>query len=599
MAKSLFVSPFGPAFYQGKVATGAKLLFYETGTLLPITIEDANGDPLSNPISADLYGVFVPIYIPDEDVDYRVRMTTSSGQLIGDFDPADNLSGKINEAIAIFETTLAGIAGAGIVGFSHTATYSQGTIGLHGQGIVSVKDAPFNAVGDGVTDDTIAIAAAYTFAAGGANPRALYFPSGRYLTTQPIGGSVAVPLYGEGPTQSVIVTNTSIDAISFDVAGQHGVNISNIGIEQTLAYASISSGAGIKIHMAYYANINNVQITGTYNGIDYVQCPVSTIQNLLVQQFKNIGLNSTGNANFDLRMRSFTISGTPAGANPKGFIGIKLLDGNDEFQLTDGIISTCVNPMVCDATLFILNQQPDFCRIGSVSFDNCDDGVLVDNSTDIVFTNCFFSNRPGVGVRIGSSKSVKSIQFIGCTIINCGGDGIDVGAHAEDTLVLGCKILGNSASAGPNIAHGISISIGAVGFTCIGSKFGNDWIGVAGTQADGIYIPAGTLNGLNIVANTFTSGGGAFVNNSTGTQSVVANSGYRTYASGSATLAAGVHAQTIIPSMGNANYQLIFTSNTPGETYGYSLKNASGFFITSSNPASTATVDWVASFGMG
>ena len=47
--------------------------------------------------------------------------------------------------------------------------------------MVSVKDAPFNAKGDGSTDDSAALQAAFDGPA-----RHLYFPAGRYLVTRPI-----------------------------------------------------------------------------------------------------------------------------------------------------------------------------------------------------------------------------------------------------------------------------------------------------------------------------------------------------------------------------------------------------------------------------
>lgn len=68
---------------------------------------------------------------------------------------------------------------AGIVSFSQTATYPQGSVGLALQVIVNIKNAPYNAVGDGVADDSAAIQAAVNGlpASGGK----IVFPTGTYL----------------------------------------------------------------------------------------------------------------------------------------------------------------------------------------------------------------------------------------------------------------------------------------------------------------------------------------------------------------------------------------------------------------------------------
>lgn len=71
---------------------------------------------------------------------------------------------------------------------------------------VSVKD--FGAVGDGVTDDTVAMAAAH------ATGRTIYYPSGTYLFTKLTTPITRGGIVGDGPTSTVLhSTDTSNDAL--------------------------------------------------------------------------------------------------------------------------------------------------------------------------------------------------------------------------------------------------------------------------------------------------------------------------------------------------------------------------------------------------
>ena len=61
-------------------------------------------------------------------------------------------------------------------------------------GIISVKDAPYNAVGDGSTDDTSAIQSALN-----SNHKSIYFPTGDYVITAPLTSSLdGRKICGEG-----------------------------------------------------------------------------------------------------------------------------------------------------------------------------------------------------------------------------------------------------------------------------------------------------------------------------------------------------------------------------------------------------------------
>lgn len=118
---------------------------------------------------------------------------------------------------------LASAAGAGLIGFSHAQTYPAGTLGAKGKDTVSVKDAPYNAKGDGTTDDTAAIQAAIT-ACGGQNGKTVHFPAGNYYITAPITVPNYTHIIGDGPYKSRINLEgkaytghifTNADAVTF------------------------------------------------------------------------------------------------------------------------------------------------------------------------------------------------------------------------------------------------------------------------------------------------------------------------------------------------------------------------------------------------
>jgi len=75
--------------------------------------------------------------------------------------------------------------------------------------VVSVKDFPFLAVGDGVTDDTAAIQAAlaHTISVEGE----LYIPPGNYVISASLNIYGNISVKGAGPQVSVIQPTTAVD----------------------------------------------------------------------------------------------------------------------------------------------------------------------------------------------------------------------------------------------------------------------------------------------------------------------------------------------------------------------------------------------------
>ena len=125
----------------------------------PQPIRTLNGYPSRNGTPGRLY----------VNSDYSIRVMNSKGSLVYS---APTATERYSEAV------VTGVD-AGKVTFSQTATYPQGSAGLALQVVVNIKNAPYNAVGDGVADDSAAIQAAVDdLPIGGGK---IVFPTGVYL----------------------------------------------------------------------------------------------------------------------------------------------------------------------------------------------------------------------------------------------------------------------------------------------------------------------------------------------------------------------------------------------------------------------------------
>jgi hypothetical protein len=148
----------GAQFFDnnGNPLSGGKLLTYAAGTTTPqVTYTTAAGNVAhTNPIVLDSAGR-VPsgeIWLTDA-LGYKFTLTTSADVLIATY---DNVTGNGSGILA----SLAAASGAGLVGFSQSATYPASTVGKKLQQIVCPLDAPYSAAGNGITNDAAALQAA-------------------------------------------------------------------------------------------------------------------------------------------------------------------------------------------------------------------------------------------------------------------------------------------------------------------------------------------------------------------------------------------------------------------------------------------------------
>lgn len=161
--------------------------------------------------------------------------------------PIDQGSTKQTPLSVVKSFVATGPFDAGNINFSQSGSYSQGTVGLSLQKMVSVKDAPFNAKGDGSTDDTSALQAAFDTAKIDGRTVLIPFGAYNYTSLNLDGITQGLNIVGEGdPSGSTDFTKCS-----------------------TLRCTSTGSGIGISVKSSYGVSLRNLALTynsGSYTG---------------------------------------------------------------------------------------------------------------------------------------------------------------------------------------------------------------------------------------------------------------------------------------------------------------------------------------------
>lgn len=277
-----FIGGAGWQFFtdDGAPLSGGKIFTYAAGTTSPlVTYTSRAGDtPNTNPIILDAAGRTPQQVWSTEGVLYKYVVTDANNVLIRSW---DNIGGTVVGADLAQDlaSTTDNNKGDALVGFrqSNASGFLTGSVGrtvnAKLQEFVSVLD--FGAVGNGITDDTVAIRNAVTAS------RSVMFPVGyTFRITSEIVVPASTNLFGEGTIfvdQSTYVrairldSDSIIQGITFRgtgqptavssglVGGQRGVAISSFGtknvkVQNCKFYGFVATSLNVSAAIVMFSN---------------------------------------------------------------------------------------------------------------------------------------------------------------------------------------------------------------------------------------------------------------------------------------------------------------------------------------------------------
>lgn len=189
---------------SGEILPGAALAWYASGTSTPLaTYSDPNLTvPNANPILCAADGRVPPVWLQDRS--YKLVMTLPNGTVVTR-DPIRNPGTGVFSSIADLASPAAG-KGDNLTTFVQRGDgATPRTTREKAQEAITPDD--YGAVGDGVTDDTLAIARARAAAGSGGS---VFLPTGKLYRATEVGDSLGVGYDGPG----VISRDTGSSAYS-------------------------------------------------------------------------------------------------------------------------------------------------------------------------------------------------------------------------------------------------------------------------------------------------------------------------------------------------------------------------------------------------
>lgn len=423
---------------------------------------------------------------------------------------------------------------------------------------VSVKDAPYSAVGNGTADDTTALNTAISdvSAAGGGR---VYLPPGTYRITSALTMRSNVELAGAGAQVSVVHQATaSADALS-------GADLQYVTV-QDVGFTGPGSGTGSGINFSVvsatatlYLSMRNVHVQGFGGDGLKMDLPI-------VSSFSRVVAESCGGWGFNF-------FGHTTGAQPPG---------------TSCVLTSCYGNG-CTTGGFRMFKMAYTSLVGCAA-DNNATGYLVDTGYAVALVGC------------GSEGNTTGVEV-------SGGYGVSVqGMFVYNNVGVGIWVTGSAHTVGLYQVSDVTPGAGATNFLKVDAGSFVTIVGQSNTTANALN---GTVNVLDDGANGVVLAGYSFVNNTLEVKSdVLTNTGNVVISTagkglkvkegtnarmGTAVLVAGT--VTVSTTAVTATSRIFLTNQVLGGTAGFLRVSArtagTSFTITSSSGTDTSTVAWM------
>lgn len=375
----------------------------------------------------------------------------------------------------------AGIVGAAVGGGLATAIPASASAALPTETWVSVGD--YGAIGDGVTDDTASIRAAFAAAKSGGPHKSVYFPAGRIYRV----------------TDEILISGLS----DFAVSG-YGAMLSLQGA--TVA----SSGGKAVLHLDQCTRFTIAGLTvkdpersQPYNGLLMSRCNNGVVDRVTVLDVKWAGISvydAAGGVSQDICVSNCVVEGTRFGISTNGK-DIRIVDNHvamywpstAEAAAKGGVWSA---PSDYYDGINVLTGADRTVVSGNTITECGQAGVYTQDVTNLVVSDNTVTGCQLRGIEIDGTASVASgVTITGNTVSNCRGQ-INI-VHASDVVIVGNRTVNPNSTLTVSC---IAINIGAAKAVVVGNHADQ-----AHPSFPAIYVDAGATD-VTVAWNSVVAG---------------------------------------------------------------------------------------------